>query len=129
VPEEITPLVRSLNDMLAPVADHRHAEALHRRRRAPDETPLAGMRMQSELALRQTDRAKSTARWNSWPRVRKRPRAWSTSCWHWRAPKTSRRPAAWPFDLGDLARNVVQDWVPASFAHRIDLGYEAPPSP
>jgi two-component system sensor histidine kinase TctE len=34
-----------------------------------------------------------------------------------------------PLDLGDLARNVVQDWVQASFAHRIDLGYEAPPEP
>jgi signal transduction histidine kinase len=56
-------------------------------------TPLAGMRMQSELALRQTDSAEIHRSLEQLAKVRKRPRAWSTSCWHWRAPKTSRRPA------------------------------------
>jgi two-component system sensor histidine kinase TctE len=31
-----------------------------------------------------------------------------------------------PLDLALLARSVVLDWVPASFAHEIDLGYEDP---
>ena len=56
VPEEITPLVRSLNEMLARLSQSIDmqkrfiADAAHQMK-----TPLAGMRMQSELALRQTD--------------------------------------------------------------------------
>src|SRR5476651_2394935 len=55
VPEEISPLVNSLNDMLARLSlsiemqKRFIADAAHQMR-----TPLAGMRMQSELALRQT---------------------------------------------------------------------------
>src|SRR5450830_1562076 len=58
VPEEISPLVRSLNDMLARLSQtialqkRFIADAAHQMK-----TPLAGMRMQSELALRQTDQA------------------------------------------------------------------------
>ncbi|MDB5766399.1 MAG: putative two-component sensor kinase transcriptional regulatory protein, partial [Collimonas fungivorans] len=55
VPEEISPLVRSLNDMLSRLSlsiqtqKRFIADAAHQMK-----TPLAGMRMQSELALRQT---------------------------------------------------------------------------
>jgi hypothetical protein len=31
--------------------------------------------------------------------------------------------------LAELARSAVQDWVQASFAHKIDLGFEAPSEP
>jgi two-component system sensor histidine kinase TctE len=56
VPEEISPLVRSLNDMLARLSQSIQlqkrfiADAAHQMK-----TPLAGMRMQSELAMRQSD--------------------------------------------------------------------------
>ena len=58
VPEEILPLVGSLNDMLERLSQSIKvqkrfiADAAHQMK-----TPLAGMRMQSELALRQTDQA------------------------------------------------------------------------
>ena len=57
VPEEISPLVRSLNEMLArlsqSIASQKRfiADAAHQMK-----TPLAGMRMQSELAMRQHSR-------------------------------------------------------------------------
>ncbi len=31
-----------------------------------------------------------------------------------------------PIELSDLARSAVQDWVQASFAQQIDLGFEQP---
>jgi two-component system sensor histidine kinase TctE len=32
-------------------------------------------------------------------------------------------------ELSELARDTVQDWVPASFTHQIDLGFEQPSYP
>ena len=130
VPEEISPLVGSLNDMLARLAQTIDvqkrfiADAAHQMK-----TPLAGMRMQSELALRQVDPdeihrsleqlAKSSESATrlvnqllALARAENQPHAGA--------------PLA-PLDLAALARDVVQDWVQASFAHQIDLGYEAPP--
>jgi len=34
-----------------------------------------------------------------------------------------------PIELSELARTVVQDWVPMSFTQRIDLGFEQPGHP
>ncbi|MFX5510461.1 hypothetical protein ABTD49_21835, partial [Acinetobacter baumannii] len=34
-----------------------------------------------------------------------------------------------PLELNELARSVVQDWVPMSFTQRIDLGFEQPDHP
>jgi len=132
VPEEISPLVRSLNEMLARLSlsiemqKRFIADAAHQMR-----TPLAGMRMQSELALRQTDSgeihrsleqlAKSSEAATrlvnqllALARAENQPQAGS---------------AMLPLELSELARSAVQDWVQASFVHRIDLGFEAPPEP
>lgn len=132
VPEEITPLVRSLNEMLARLSltiDMQKrfiADAAHQMR-----TPLAGMRMQSELALRQTDNreihrsleqlAKSS---EAATRLVNQLLALARAENH---PQTGS--GMQPLDLAELARTVVQDWVQASFAHRIDLGFEAPRAP
>ena len=132
VPEEITPLVRSLNEMLARLSltiDMQKrfiADAAHQMR-----TPLAGMRMQSELALRQTDQDEIH---RSLQQLAKSSEAATRLVNQLLAlaraeNQPQRGTALLPVDLGELARSAVQDWVQASFAHRIDLGYEPPAAP
>jgi two-component system sensor histidine kinase TctE len=129
VPEEISPLVGSLNDMLERLSQTIDmqkrfiADAAHQMK-----TPLAGMRMQSELALRQVDAgeihrsleqlAKSS---ESATRLVNQLLALA------RAENQPHAGLAFEqVDLAQLARDTVQDWVPASFTHQIDLGFEPP---
>ena len=127
VPEEISPLVRSLNDMLARLSQTIQmqkrfiADAAHQMK-----TPLAGMRMQSELALRQTSEVEihrsleqlaksSTAATRLIDQLLTLARA------------ENQTPEAAPtalLDLSALAREVLQEWVQASFTLGIDLGLE-----
>lgn len=127
VPEEISPLVGSLNDMLERLSQTIEmqkrfiADAAHQMK-----TPLAGMRMQSELALRQLDPdeihrsleqlSKSS---ESATRLVNQLLALARAEYQPHAGTTLEQ-----LDLDDAARATVQDWVQASFAHRIDLGYE-----
>ena len=132
VPEEISPLVRSLNEMLERLSQSIQsqkrfiADAAHQMK-----TPLAGMRMQSELALRQDSRdeiqrsleqlAKSSA---SATRLVNQLLALA------RAENDS--PQATPLqelDLIALARDTVQEWFGAAQAREIDLGFEAGEGP
>jgi two-component system sensor histidine kinase TctE len=94
-------------------------------------TPLAGMRMQSELALRQVDpdeihRSLEQLAKSSESATRLVNQLLALA-------RAENQPHAGlaleALDLGLLARGVVQDWVQASFAHDIDLGYEAPDHP
>ena len=129
VPEEISPLVGSLNDMLERLSQTIDmqkrfiADAAHQMK-----TPLAGMRMQSELALRQVDpdeihRSLEQLAKSSESATRLVNQLLALA-------RAENQPhaglAALPLDLSLLARDVVQDWVQASFTHKIDLGYEAP---
>ena len=132
VPEEISPLVRSLNDMLARLSQtialqkRFIADAAHQMK-----TPLAGMRMQSELALRQTDqsdihRSLEQLAKSSESATRLINQLLSLA----RAENQTSATAPWqPIELSELARTVVQDWVPMSFTQRIDLGFEQPGHP
>lgn len=132
VPEEISPLVRSLNDMLARLSQtialqkRFIADAAHQMK-----TPLAGMRMQSELALRQTDQAdvhrslEQLAK-SSESATRLINQLLSLARAENQTPETS--PFV-PLELSELARDVVQEWVPLSFTQRIDLGFEHPGHP
>jgi len=132
VPEEISPLVGSLNDMLARLAHTIDAQkrfiadAAHQMK-----TPLAGMRMQSELALRQVDPGEIH---RSLEQLAKSSESATRLVNQLLAlARAENQPHAGvalePLDLGVLAREVVLDWVPASFAQEIDLGYEAPDEP
>ncbi|HJV03351.1 MAG TPA: sensor histidine kinase N-terminal domain-containing protein [Burkholderiaceae bacterium] len=132
VPEEISPLVNSLNDMLGRLSQSIDmqkrfiADAAHQMK-----TPLAGMRTQSELALRQTDHEEVH---RSLEQLAKSSQAATRLVNQLLAlARTENQPQAGvafgPLDLGELALNVVKDWVPASFTHQIDLGLEPPPEP
>ncbi len=132
VPEEISPLVGSLNDMLGRLSQSIDmqkrfiADAAHQMK-----TPLAGMRMQSELALRQTDeqeihRSLEQLATSSESATRLVNQLLALA----RAEHQPQAGAAFEaVDLGALARQVVQEWVSASFTQRVDLGYEPPPAP
>jgi two-component system sensor histidine kinase TctE len=132
VPEEISPLVRSLNGMLERVSQSIQmqkrfiADAAHQMK-----TPLAGMRMQSELALRQSNQEEIH---RSLEQLSKS----SESATHLvnqllalaRAENQTPNVAPFvPIELSELARNVVQEWVQISFTRKIDLGFEQPGYP
>ncbi|MES2073375.1 MAG: sensor histidine kinase N-terminal domain-containing protein [Pseudomonadota bacterium] len=132
VPEEISPLVRSLNDMLGRLAQTIEiqkrfiADAAHQMK-----TPLAGMRMQSELALRETDQAeihKSLLQLSKSSEAATRlvNQLLTLARAENQAPAT--KPLV-PVELVELARSAVQDWIPTSFTYRIDLGFEQPGYP
>ncbi|QNA87236.1 sensor histidine kinase [Massilia sp. Dwa41.01b] len=127
VPEEISPLVGSLNDMLGRLAQTIDmqkrfiADAAHQMK-----TPLAGMRMQSELALRQVDpdeihRSLEQLAKSSESATRLVNQLLALA----RAENQPHAGLAFEeIELGPLARATVQDWVQASFTHGIDLGFE-----
>ena len=129
VPEEISPLVGSFNDMLERLAQTVEmqkrfiADAAHQMK-----TPLAGMRMQSELALRQVDpdeihRSLEQLAKSSESATRLVNQLLALA----RAENQPHAGLAFEeIDLAQLARGTVQDWVQASFAHGIDLGFEPP---
>jgi two-component system sensor histidine kinase TctE len=129
VPEEISPLVRSLNEMLERLsktieAQKRFiADAAHQMK-----TPLAGMRMQSELALRQTDhdevhRSLEQLLQSSQSATRLINQLLTLA----RAENQTQQAKPFvPLELSEMARDVVRDWVQASFASHIDLGFEQP---
>jgi len=132
VPEEIAPLVRSFNDLLARLSHSIEmqkrfiADAAHQMK-----TPLAGMRTQSELALREQDpkevrRSLEQLAMSSQSATRLVNQLLALARAEDRTPDTK------PFkllDLCELVRGVVQDWVQASFGHGIDLGFEQPGHP
>jgi two-component system sensor histidine kinase TctE len=128
VPEEISPLVRSLNDMLARLSQSIQlqkrfiADAAHQMK-----TPLAGMRMQSELAMRQSDSEEIR---HSLEQLSKSSESATRMINQLLALARAETQAAQTMplekiDLIELSRHVVQEWVQAAMTRRIDLGFEA----
>jgi two-component system, OmpR family, sensor histidine kinase TctE len=134
-PEEVAPLVRAINDLLArldtSISAQKHflADAAHQLK-----TPLAGLRTQAELAEREIDAGQHD------PRALKKSLqqiAFSSQrAAHMvnqllamaRAEDKEHSGRREVLNLADLATEVVQDFVPRALDKRIDLGFEGPDS-
>jgi len=133
-PEEVAPLVRAINDLLARLDQsmsrqkHFLADAAHQLK-----TPLAGLRTQAELAQREIDAGRGS------------PEDLKRSLQH--IARSSQRAAHMvnqllamaraedqehsaqqqqEVNLVGLATETVRDFVPRALERRIDLGYEGP---
>jgi two-component system sensor histidine kinase TctE len=130
-PPEIAPLVASFNDLLTRLAQNMElqkrfiADAAHQMK-----TPLAGLRMQAELALRQDAPAE----------VHRSLEQIATSSEHaarlvtqlLALARAENRASGQVFsrvELTDLARFAVRDWVQPALAKQMDIGYEEPAYP
>ena len=126
-PEEIAPLVESFNDLLArlsasiQVQKRFIGDAAHQMK-----TPLAGLRTQSELALRQTDPAELRRSLRQIAAATERAtRLINQLLALARAEhRGAEAPVHEPVDLAQLTRDVVRDWVPQAIERQIDLGVD-----
>jgi len=127
VPQEVVPLVSSVNGLLTRLKDSMAvqkrflADAAHQLK-----TPLAGLRMQADLALRQSTSAEELK--ISLHQIgRSSVRATHTVNQLLalaRAEGGGNVMTLQACDLVSLTRDVVQDAIPKAMEKRIDLGYE-----
>ena len=132
-PEEVSPLVRAINDLLGRLdksmrsQKHFLADAAHQLK-----TPLAGLRTQAELAQRQIDAGQRDpqALKKSLQQIARS----SQSAAHMvnqllamaRAEDQQHASQRQVVNLARLATETVRDFVPRALEKRIDLGYEGP---
>jgi two-component system sensor histidine kinase TctE len=136
VPDEVVPLVRSINELLVRLDDSMGkqkqflADAAHQLK-----TPLAGLRMQAELAEREIDRGELDAR--TLKHTLQQIALSSQRAAHMvnqllsmaRAEDREHTQHWQPVDLAAVTTDVVRDFVPQALERRIDLGYEDTPAP
>jgi len=127
VPLEVAPLVDSVNDLLQRLNDSLAtqkrflADAAHQLK-----TPLAGLRMQADLAQREgtsTDELKQSLKQIGRSSIRATHTVNQLLALA-RAEGSSVHTAHLPCDLARLTMEVVRDSVPRAFDKHIDLGYD-----
>lgn len=126
-PEEVQPVVRALNNLLEQLntalmtQQQFVANAAHQLR-----TPLAGLRMQVEYALRQSDPAEWLRALQSLgPATERTVRLANQLLTLARAEVGANQlDSMRPLDLGDVVEEVVGRWMPRAIAGDIDLGLE-----
>ncbi len=127
VPDEVRPLVVAFNEMMERLEENLQAQqrfiaqAAHQMR-----TPLAGLKMQTEIALSESDPeqmrraleliAESTDRASHL--INQLLMLARTEASYEKLHRVE------PLDLDALARNVTEEWVVRAMAKRIDLGFE-----
>lgn len=128
-PGEVRPLIHAMNELLARLAfaiesqQRFIADAAHQLR-----TPLAGIKTQTELALRQVQQEEARAvlgqlqaATDQTTRLANQLLALTRA-----EPGARREHPTEALDMAGLASEVATDWVPRALARGIDLGFEGP---
>ncbi len=128
VPEEVLPLVYSINDLLSRLK----VSLTTQRRFLTDaahqlKTPLAGLRMQADLAQRETDaeELKKSLKLIGQASIRATHTVNQLLALA-RAETTGRSLAKQTVDMVLIASEVMADSVPRALEKKIDLGYDGP---
>jgi two-component system sensor histidine kinase TctE len=128
IPQEVAPLVSSINDLLTRLKTSLTtqkrflADAAHQLK-----TPLAGLRMQAELAQRETNPQEIRGSLQQIARSSMRATHTVNQLLSLaRAETTGRALPSARIDLAQLVTGVVRDSVPRALEHGTDLGYEGP---
>ena len=128
-PQEVQPLIHAMNDLLqrlggALEAQQRFiADAAHQLR-----TPVAGLKTQTELALRQAPSgdAQATLKQLHTATVQTTRLVNQLLSLARAEPGAGRPRNPEPVDLVVLARDTATEWVPRALERNIDLGFESP---
>lgn len=132
IPEEIRPLIESMNGVMKRLDDNLYAQ----RRFIADaahqlKTPLTGLRTQTEIALRERDP-------EALRRCLSKVAAGAERLSHLtqqllslaRAEATTEQAGQFVvLDLREVARGVAMEWADRALTKNIDLGYEEPETP
>ncbi|HYA46021.1 MAG TPA: sensor histidine kinase N-terminal domain-containing protein [Burkholderiales bacterium] len=124
-PEEVRAFVYSINDLIARLAQSLQgqqrfvADAAHQLR-----TPIAGLKTQAELALRQRDRAGLELTMRQIAAGADRASRLINQLLALAQADSDTPPLMEPLDLNALALEATREWVPRAMEKRLDLGFE-----